>query len=110
VNGIMVPCANWKGNSELSLLSYAIALFPLPAKSISQRIRLNIINRKTGHRVQNQVLDAQTGGPMERENGNYVLLEEAELDQSALAPQRTSSRRTAATSDTSSRMRVDPWG
>ena len=87
----MAPRANWKGYLKLSLVSCAIALFP--ATSTSQRVKFNIINRKTGHRVHNKVVDADTGAPVEREdrvkgykveNDQYVLLEEDELDEVAL--------------------------
>ena len=87
----MAPRANWKGYLKLSLVSCAVALFP--ATSTSQRVRFNIINRKTGHRVHNQVVDAETGEPVpedERvkgykvENNSYVLVEEEELDDVAL--------------------------
>lgn len=87
----MAPRANWKGYLKLSLVSCAVALFP--ASSTSGRVRFNIINRQTGHRVHNQVVDAETGEPVEDEDrvkgykveGNrYVLMEEEELDRVAL--------------------------
>ncbi len=87
----MAPRANWKGYLKLSLVSCAVALYP--ASSTSQRVRFNIINRKTGHRVQNQVVDAETGDPVPEEDrvkgfriedGRYVLVEDEELDKVAL--------------------------
>ena len=87
----MAPRANWKGYLKLSLVSCAVALFP--ATSTSQRVRFNIINRKTGHRVHNQVVDAETGDPVpdedrvkgyKVEDDSYVLVEEDELDEVAL--------------------------
>jgi DNA end-binding protein Ku len=87
----MAPRANWKGYLKLSLVSCAVALFP--ATSTSQRVRFNIINRKTGHRVHNQVVDAETSEPVPEddrvkgykvENNSYVLVEEDELDDVAL--------------------------
>ena len=79
----MAPRANWKGRLKLSLVSCAVALYP--ATSLSERIRFNIIDRKTGNRVHNQVVDAETGEPVDEadrvkgyraRNGDYVLLEE----------------------------------
>jgi DNA end-binding protein Ku len=64
-----------------------------PATSTSQRIRFNIINRTTGNRIRNEVVDAETGeavDPEDRvkgyqvEKGEYVLLEDDELDNVAL--------------------------
>lgn len=87
----MAPRANWKGYLKLSLVSCAVALFP--ATSTSQRVRFNVINRKTGHRVRYDVVDADTNEPVpdddrvkgyKVENNAYVLVEEDELDKVAL--------------------------
>jgi DNA end-binding protein Ku len=87
----MAPRASWKGYLKLSLVSCAVALFP--ATTTAGRIRFNIINRQTGHRVHNEIVDAETGEPVEEEDrvkgyrvngGEYVLLEEEELDRVAL--------------------------
>lgn len=87
----MAPRPNWKGFLKLSLVSCAVALYP--ATSTSQRIRFNIINRKTGNRIRNEVVDAETGEPVDAEDrvkgyqfekGQYVLVEEDELDNVAL--------------------------
>jgi DNA end-binding protein Ku len=87
----MAPRPNWKGFLKLSLVSCAVALYP--ATSTSQRIRFNIINRKTGNRIRNDVVDADTGQPVEPEDrvkgyqvekGQYVLVDEDELDNVAL--------------------------
>ena len=87
----MAPRPNWKGFLKLSLVSCAVALYP--ATSTSQRIRFNIINRKTGNRIRNDVVDAETGQPVEPEDrikgyqvekGQYVLVEDEELDNVAL--------------------------
>ena len=76
---------------KLSLVSCSVALFP--ATTTSERVRFNIINRETGNRVRNQVVDAETGEPVEQEDrvkgykvekGDYILLEEDELDEVAL--------------------------
>lgn len=87
----MAPRPNWKGFLKLSLVSCAVALYP--ATTTSQRIRFNIINRNTGNRIRNEVVDADTGEPVEAEDrvkgyqfekGQYVLVEEDELDNVAL--------------------------
>jgi len=87
----MAPRPNWKGFLKLSLVSCAVALYP--ATSTSQRIRFNILNRKTGNRIRNEIVDAETGDPVEQEDrvkgyqfekGQYVVVEEDELDNVAL--------------------------
>jgi DNA end-binding protein Ku len=87
----MAPRPNWKGFLKLSLVSCAVALYP--ATSTSQRIRFNILNRKTGNRIRNDVVDAETGEPVDAEDrvkgyqvekGQYVLVEDEELDNVAL--------------------------
>ena len=87
----MAPRPNWKGFLKLSLVSCAVALYP--ATTTSQRIRFNIINRKTGNRIRNDVVDAETGEPVEPEDrvkgyevdkGQYVLVDDEELDNVAL--------------------------
>jgi DNA end-binding protein Ku len=87
----MAPRPNWKGFLKLSLVSCSVALYP--ATTTSQRVRFNIINRETGNRIRNEVVDAETGEPVEQEDrvkgyqfekGQYVLLEEDELDNVAL--------------------------
>jgi DNA end-binding protein Ku len=87
----MAPRANWKGYLKLSLVTCAVALFP--ATTTRERIRFNIINRETGNRVRNLVVDAETGEPVEEEDrvkghrtkgGDYVLVEDEEFERVAL--------------------------
>lgn len=87
----MAPRPNWKGFLKLSLVSCGVSMYP--ATSTSQRIRFNIINKTTGNRIHNEVVDAETGDPVEPEDrvkgyevekGEYVLLEDDELDNVAL--------------------------
>src|SRR6516164_2966623 len=86
----MAPRPNWKGYLKLSLVSCAVALFP--ATTTCERVRFNIINRKTGDRVRYQVVDSETGKEVPQEDrlkgykvgGEYVLLEEEELNNVAL--------------------------
>jgi DNA end-binding protein Ku len=87
----MAPRPAWKGYLKLSLVSCAVAMYT--ATSTSSRIRLNIINRETGNRIRNQAVDSETGDVVEADDkvkgyevdkGQYVLLEEEELDEVAL--------------------------
>ena len=87
----MAPRPNWKGFLKLSLVSCSVAMYS--ATSTSQRVRFNIINRKTGNRIHNEVVDAETGEPVEQEDrvkgykldgDQYLLLEDDELDNVAL--------------------------
>src|SRR6476620_3869490 len=87
----MAARTRWKGYLNLSLVSCPVARYS--EASTSQRIRFNIINKKTGNRVHNQVVDAETEEPVEQddrvkgyqiEKGEYVLVEDDELDKVAL--------------------------
>jgi DNA end-binding protein Ku len=87
----MAPRPNWKGFLKLSLVSCSVAMYS--ATSTSQRVRFNIINRKTGNRIRNEVVDTETGDPVEQEDrvkgyklddDQYLLLEEEDLDNVAL--------------------------
>jgi DNA end-binding protein Ku len=87
----MAPRPNWKGYLKLSLVSCSVALYS--ATTTSERIRFNILNRKTGNRVRNLVIDAETEEPVEQEDrvkgyqyekGSYIQIEDEELDEVAL--------------------------
>ena len=82
---------NWKGYLKLSLVTCSVALFP--ATTTRDRVHFNILNRKTGHRIRNEVVDAETGKEVPQEDrvkgykvakGSYVTLDENELDEVAL--------------------------
>src|ERR1043165_9803187 len=84
---IMAPRAYWKGYLRLSLVSCPIALYP--AASSSERVSFNRINKKTGHRLKQLLVDSESGDPVEREDigrgyevakGEYVMVEEDELE------------------------------
>ncbi len=92
----MAPRPYWKGYLKLSLVSCAVALYP--ATSTSERIRFHIINRKTGNRIHNEVVDAETGEPVaeedrvkgyEIEKGRHVLLEDEDFEEVALESNHT---------------------
>ena len=62
----MAPRAYWKGYLKLSLVSCPIALYP--ASSSSERTSFNRINKKTGNRLKQQLVDSETGEPVERDD------------------------------------------
>jgi DNA end-binding protein Ku len=83
----MAPRAYWKGYLKLSLVSCPIALYP--AVSGSERVSFNRINKKTGNRLKQQLVDGETGEPVERDDvgrgyevgkGQYLQVEDEELE------------------------------
>jgi DNA end-binding protein Ku len=83
----MAPRAYWKGYLKLSLVSCPIALYP--AASSAERVSFNRINKKTGNRLKQQLVDGETGDPVEKEDigrgyeigkGQYLQVEDAELE------------------------------
>lgn len=62
----MAARAVWKGHLEIGELVCAVALHA--AASTSERIAFHILNRKTGHRVEREYVDAKTGKPVDRED------------------------------------------
>ncbi|WP_044561147.1 Ku protein [Azospirillum sp. B4] len=82
----MAPRANWKGFLKIGEVSCPVALYT--AASASERIAFHTVNRATGHRVQRQFVDSETGEPVDREDqvkgyevarGDYVMLEPEEV-------------------------------
>jgi DNA end-binding protein Ku len=55
----MPPRPHWKGYLKLSLVSCPIALYP--AISAAERVSFRQINRETGHRLRQQLVDSETG-------------------------------------------------
>jgi DNA end-binding protein Ku len=87
----MAPRANWKGFLRLSLVTCPVALFP--ATSESEKVSFNQINRKTGHRIKYQKVDAETGEDVDNEDivkgykidtDSYLEVTKDELDNIAL--------------------------
>jgi DNA end-binding protein Ku len=62
----MAPRANWKGYLKLSLVSCPIAIYP--ASSISERVSFHRISKKTGNRLKQQMVDPESGDPVDRED------------------------------------------
>src|SRR5580693_2727721 len=93
---VMAPRAYWKGYLKLSLVSCPIALYP--ATSSSERVSFNRINKKTGHRLKQQQVDAETGEPVERDDigrgyevakGQYIQVEDEEIEKIKIASTHT---------------------
>ena len=92
----MAPRAYWKGFLRLSLVTCPIALFP--ATSESEKISFNQINKKTGHRIKYQKVDADTGEEVSSEDiikgykvdtDRYLEVSKDELEKIALESTRT---------------------
>jgi DNA end-binding protein Ku len=82
----MATRASWKGHLKIDQLNCAVGLYT--AVSASDRISLNIINRKTHNRVERRFVDSETGKLVAREDqvkgykledGDYVIVEGEEL-------------------------------
>ncbi len=82
----MAPRANWKGYLKVAELTCPVGLYT--AASTSDRIAFHTINRATGHRVQRQFIDGDTGKPVEKEDqvkgyevgsNDYIILEPDEV-------------------------------
>jgi Ku protein len=78
--------AYWKGYLRLSLVTCPVELYP--ATSLSEKTHFHMINRKTGHRLHQQMVDDETGDVVDKEDkgrgyelskNRYVEIEEDEL-------------------------------
>jgi DNA end-binding protein Ku len=81
-----MPRAYWKGFLRLSLVTCPIELFP--ASSQAEKTHFHQINKKTGNRLRQQMVDEDTGRVVESDErgrgyelskGRYVEIEEDEL-------------------------------
>jgi DNA end-binding protein Ku len=59
----VVPRAHWKGFLKLSLVSCPVALYP--AVAASERISFRQVNKQTGNRLRQQLVDVVTGEPVQ---------------------------------------------
>jgi DNA end-binding protein Ku len=82
----MAARANWKGLLKAGEVSCPVALYT--AASTSERIAFHILNRKTGHRVHREFVDAETGERVEAKEqvkgyetgpGDYIAFEPEEI-------------------------------
>ena len=78
--------AYWKGYLKLSLVTCPIALYP--ASSQAEKNHFHQINRKTGNRLRQQMVDEETGRVVDKEDkgrgyeiskGKYVEIEPEEI-------------------------------
>lgn len=83
----MAPRAYWKGYLKLSLVSCPIALYP--ASSTSEKVSFHRINRQTGNRLKQLLVDSGTEEPVNKEDitrgyevgkHEYIEVEDEELE------------------------------
>jgi DNA end-binding protein Ku len=86
----------WKGYLKLSLVTCPVAMSP--ATSEEEKLRFHTLNRKTGNRVASRYVDSVTRKPVDEDDeakgyqrgeGEYVILEEDEIEAVALESTRT---------------------
>jgi Ku protein len=79
--------AYWKGYLKLSLVTCPVALFP--ASSQAEKTHFHQINRKTGNRLRQQMVDEETGQAVDKQQkgrgyevskGKYVEIEPEDLE------------------------------
>lgn len=92
----MAPRPYWKGYLRLSLVTCPVVLYP--ATTQAEKTHFHQINKRTGNRLQQQMVDAETGKVVEREDkgrgyelskGKYVEIDEDELEAIQLESTRT---------------------
>jgi DNA end-binding protein Ku len=83
----MAPRAYWKGSLKLSLVSCPVQLYP--ASTSVEKTRFHMINKETGNRLKQQMVDSETGDVVESDQkgrgyevskGEYVEVEREELE------------------------------
>ncbi|WP_441276666.1 Ku protein [Tardiphaga sp. 172_B4_N1_3] len=81
------PRAYWKGSLKLSLVTCPVVLYP--AATSVEKTKFHMINRETGNRLKQQMVDVETGDVVEKEQkgrgyeiskGEYVEIEKEELE------------------------------
>ncbi|HTC03567.1 MAG TPA: Ku protein, partial [Xanthobacteraceae bacterium] len=86
----------WKGYLKLALVSCPIALYT--AASSSERVSFRQINKKTGNRLRQQLVDEVTREPVETEDkgrgyeyakGAYIEIDDDEIDAIAVESNHT---------------------
>jgi DNA end-binding protein Ku len=92
----MAPRSFWKGYLKLSLVTCPVQM--MPATSDREKIKFHTLNRATGNRLATQMVDAESGEPVEedeevkgyqRGENEYVLLDDEEIAAVALESTRT---------------------
>jgi len=83
----MAPRAHWKGFLKLSLVSCPIALYP--AISAAEKVSFRHVNRQTGNRLRQQLVDTVTGEVVGSQNkgrgyevgeNDFLIVENEELE------------------------------
>jgi DNA end-binding protein Ku len=83
----MAVRAYWKGSLKLSLVSCPVLLYP--ASTSLDKTRFHMINKETGNRLKQQMVDAETGDIVESDQkgrgyelakGKYVEIDKDELE------------------------------
>src|SRR5881275_1145184 len=83
----MAPRAYWKGSLKLSLVTCPVVLYP--ASTSVEKTRFHMINKETGNRLKQQMVDAETGEVVDKDQkargyelkkGEYVEIEKEELE------------------------------
>src|SRR5262249_32028267 len=83
----MAPRAYWKGYLKLSLVSCPVALYP--ASSSSEKVSFHRLNRQTGHRLKQLLVDSETEEAVQKEDivrgyevgkREYIEVEDEELE------------------------------
>jgi DNA end-binding protein Ku len=83
----MAPRAYWKGSLKLSLVTCPVVLYP--ASTSVDKTRFHMINKETGNRLKQQMVDSETGDVVESDQkgrgyevskGRYVEIEREELE------------------------------
>ena len=83
----MAPRPYWRGYLRLSLVTCPVLLYP--AITQAEKTHFHQINKRTGHRLRQQMIDEKTGKPVDKDNkgrgyelskGKYVEIDEEELE------------------------------
>ena len=91
-----MPRSSWKGYLKLSLVSCAVALYN--ASSSSDRVSFNNLNRKTGNRLKQNLVDSVSSEPVDTADrvkgyqvakGQYVMVEDDEIEALKIESTRT---------------------
>lgn len=78
--------ASWRGHISFADFNCEVGLYS--ALTSAEKIAFNIVNRKTGHRVERQYVDSDTGEPVlrddqvkgyELDNGDHIIIEGDEI-------------------------------
>ena len=81
------PRAYWKGSLKLSLVTCPVVLYP--ASTSVEKTKFHMINRDTGNRLKQQMVDAETGDVVKKDQkargfevskGSFIEIEKDELE------------------------------